>query len=188
MDRVAARGPKQERSASSPRATAAGNQRHQAVPCSLPPRAALSKSLISLASPSLSLFIGNECDMPWPPAEASSLPGSSSSGPGLGSDVSNLLAALLVRAKTSPLLHLKASPSLPDFVGEQHYRPASPEAAVPCPSRAAERAHPVAGSSLFSAPLPLACGRNGRRLARWHRHPVLWWSTKKKAWSLVLFK
>ena len=67
--------------------------------------------------------------MPWPPAEASSLPGSSSSGPGPGSDVSSLPAALLVHAKTSPLLHLKASPSLPDFVDEQRCRPPFP--AVP---------------------------------------------------------
>nr|XP_040256461.2 vegetative cell wall protein gp1-like [Aegilops tauschii subsp. strangulata] len=59
----------------------------------------------------------NEWDMPWPPAEAPSSPGSTSSGPGLGSDVSSLPAALLARAKTSPLLHLKASPSLTDFVG-----------------------------------------------------------------------
>ncbi|XP_073365022.1 uncharacterized protein [Aegilops tauschii subsp. strangulata] len=67
--------------------------------------------------------------MPWPPAEAPSSPGSTSSGPGLGSDVSSLPAALLARAKTSPLLHLKASPSLTDFVGEQRCRPPFP--AVP---------------------------------------------------------
>ena len=89
----------------------------------------LSRNLSSLSPHPLCLFTGNEWDMPWPPAEAPSSPGSSSSGPGLGSDVSSLPAALLARAKTSPLLPLKASPSLPDFAGEQRCRPPFP--AVP---------------------------------------------------------
>ncbi|XP_037489389.1 putative protein TPRXL [Triticum dicoccoides] len=116
-------------SASSPRAAAAGNQRLQAVPCSLPSRAALSKSLISLASPSLYPH-RNKWEMPWPPAEAPSSSGSSSSGLGLGSDVSNGPASLLPCSpapRPRLTLHLTASPTLPDFAGVN--RPSKPVSA-----------------------------------------------------------
>ncbi|XBH92196.1 hypothetical protein VPH35_083380 [Triticum aestivum] len=61
---------------------------------------------------------------------------------------------------------------LPWRLGLEHCRPASPEAAVPCLSRArargraAERAHPVAASSLSSAPPSALCSCGCRCCAR----------------------